>query len=78
MHVSPKEKERALAMLYNPIDEDITREITLPLYYTGLTRKARIREKEGKAKTYKLDNKQSVTLKVTIPARGYTWYVVEE
>lgn len=78
MHVSPKEKERALAMLYNPLDEDITREITLPLYYTGLTQKARIREKEGKAKTYKLDNKQSVTLKVTIPARGYTWYVVEE
>ncbi len=77
MHVSPKEKERALAMLYNPLDEDITRQITLPLYYTGLTKKARIREKEGKSKTYKLDDTKSVTLTVRIPARSYTWYVVE-
>jgi len=77
LHVNPKEKERGLAMLYNPLNEDITREITLPLYYTGLTKKARIREKEGKSKTYKLDERKSVRLTVTIPARGYTWLVVE-
>ena len=77
MHVNPKEKERALAMLYNPLSEDITREITLPLYYTGLTHKARIREQEGKAKTYKLDASRSVRLTVRIPARGFTWFVVE-
>ena len=77
MHVNPKEKERALAMIYNPLNEDITREITLPLYYTGLSKKAHIREQEGKARVYKLDGKQCVTLTVTIPARGYTWFVVE-
>ncbi len=77
LHVNPKEKERGLAMLYNPLGEDITREITLPLYYTGLTSKARIREKEGKAKTYRLDDEKSVRLTVRIPARGYTWLVVE-
>lgn len=77
MHVNPKEKERALAMLYNPLSEDITREITLPLYYTGLTHKARIREQEGKAKTYKLDDSRSVRMTVRIPARGFTWLVVE-
>ena len=64
-------------MLYNPLSEDITREITLPLYYTGLTHKARIREQEGKAKTYTLDNSRSVRLTVRIPARGFTWFVVE-
>ena len=77
MHVNPKEKERALAMIYNPLNEDITREITLPLYYTGLSKKAHIREQEGKARVYKLDGNQCVTLTVTIPARGYTWFVVE-
>ncbi|MCR4921540.1 MAG: alpha-galactosidase [Bacteroidaceae bacterium] len=77
MHVNPREKEKALAMLYNPLPEDITRQVTLPLYYTGLERKARIREKEGKPRTYKLAADHSVTLTVTIPARSYTWFVVE-
>ncbi len=77
MHVNPREKEKGLVMLYNPLDNDITRTITLPLYYTGLNRKARIREREGKAKVYILDASQSVSLTVRIPARGYTWYVIE-
>lgn len=77
MHVNPQEKERGLAMLFNPLDQEIERQITLPLYYTGLKGKARIREKEGKARTYKLDAQQQVVLTVRIPARGYTWLVVE-
>lgn len=77
MHVNPEEKEKALAMLFNPTDTDITRTVTLPLYYTGLQRKARIREQEGKSRTYTLAPDGSVTMQVTIPARGYTWYVVE-
>ena len=77
MHVSPWEKEKALALLYNPLNEDITRQVTLPLYYTGLVGKARIREKEGKPRTCKLDKDGNVTLTVQIPARGYTWFIVE-
>jgi hypothetical protein len=53
------------------------RHVTLPLYYTGLQGKARIREQEGRPKTYRLDTDHSVRLTVTIPAGGYTWYVVE-
>lgn len=78
MHVDPSgEGERALAMFYNPTDKDMTRTIRLPLYYTGLTRKARIREQEGKAKTYAIDRDYTVTLTIRIPANGYTWFVVE-
>ena len=77
MHVNPHEKEKALALFFNPLDTPVTRTITLPLYYTGLSRKARIREQEGKPKTYALDASKSVRLTVNIPARGYTWYVVE-
>lgn len=77
MHVNPQEKEKALAMFFNPTDEDITRIISLPLYYTGLKGKAGIREQERPAQTYVLDGNGNVTLKVKIPARGYTWYVVE-
>lgn len=77
MHVDPKGKEKGLAMFFNPTDEVITRTIQLPLYYTGLTDKAMIREQEGKAVSYKLNRDYTVELTVKIPAKGYTWYVIE-
>lgn len=77
LHVNPTNKEKGLALFFNPLDEEITREITLPLYYTGLTKKARVREKEGKMRTLPLDSQAKIRLTVTIPARGYTWYVIE-
>jgi hypothetical protein len=77
MHVSTEGPEHALAMLYNPLDQDIRRTVTLPLYYTGLRGKVHIREQEGAARKYKLNAQHEVTLTVDIPARGYTWLVVE-
>ncbi|MFI3315189.1 MAG: NPCBM/NEW2 domain-containing protein [Rikenellaceae bacterium] len=78
MHISPTLKERGFVMLYNPTNQDITRTISLPLYYTGLTDKAKIREQEGKAKSYKLNREYEVEISVTIPANGNTWLVIEE
>lgn len=77
MHVNPSLKEKALIMLYNPLDTVINRMIRLPLYYTGLTKQAKIRESEGTYKIYSLDNHENAVLPVRIPARGSTWFVVE-
>jgi hypothetical protein len=55
----------------------MVRTIKLPLYYTGLSKTASIREQEGRAKKYKLDRDYNITLEIRIPANGYTWYVVE-
>ena len=78
LHVNPNLPERGLAVFFNPLSEPITRTIRLPLYYTGISRRALIREQDGRARRYRLDNDHSVVLTVTIPANGYTWYVVEE
>lgn len=77
MHIDPSGKEKALAMFFNPTDETIIRTIPLPLYYTGLSDKANIREKEGDTKMYNIDRTYHTSLQVTIPAKGYTWYVIE-
>ncbi|RAJ87340.1 hypothetical protein CLV59_10189 [Chitinophaga dinghuensis] len=77
LHISAALPQKGLAMLYNPTQEAITREIALPLYYSGLTQTARIREKEGPLKTYTLDREFNAHIKITIPAGGYTWLVVE-
>lgn len=77
LHADPDGKHKGLAMLYNPLTTPVTREIALPLYYTGLDKQANIREKEGALKKYPLNREYEALVKVTIPAQGYTWLVVE-
>jgi len=78
MHVRSEGKERGLVMLYNPLDQPVTRRIGLPLYYTGLDQTVAIRTEDGPSRTYTLDRNWSVQIDVTIPAGGYTWLVVED
>lgn len=77
LHVNPQLKQKGLMMLYNPTSTIITRTIKVPLYYTGLSDKANIREKEGASKVYPINRDYSVDATVTIPADGYTWFVIE-
>ncbi|WP_202552328.1 alpha-galactosidase [Ginsengibacter hankyongi] len=77
MHVDAKGKEKALVMIYNPLDIKINRKIKLPLYYTGLTTIARIREKENAIQLYHLNRDYSVEVSVGIAAHSYTWLVIE-
>jgi len=77
LHVNPRLKTKGLLMLYNPTNETITRHIKLPLYYTGLTDKAFVREKEGTVKAYKLNRDYSVDLAFTILPNDYTWLTIE-
>ncbi len=77
LHVNPRLKQRALAMIHNPLGEVAEREVTLPLYYTGLTGGALVREREGKPKRYKLDREYRIRVPVKIPAGGRTWLTVE-
>ncbi len=77
MHVNPQLKTKALVMLFNPLKEKITRTIQLPLYYTGLTNTALIREQEGVAKNYKLSRDYKVELSFSIDPESYTWFVIE-
>ena len=77
LHVNTQLKQKGLMMLYNPTNHSIERTIKLPLYYTGLSSIARIREKEGAFKTYNLNRDYSVEIKVIIPANDYTWFVIE-
>lgn len=77
MHVNPKLKEKGLLLVFNPASETISRTLTLPLYYTGLTKTARIREQEGKAKRYNLNRKYEVEFKVKVEAHSFNWFVIE-
>jgi hypothetical protein len=76
LHVNPRLPEKGLAVVYNPLDREERKVITLPLYYTGLTETALIREQDGKPQRYTLDRAYRVEVPVTVPARGLTWLVI--
>lgn len=77
MHINPLLKQKGLVMLYNPLKEEITRTVKLPVYYTNQHNSVNIREKEGVAKTYKVSRNYDIDVNVKIPAKGYTWLVLE-
>ncbi len=77
LHANPELARCGLAMLYNPQRSPIRRTVRLPLYYTGLTRHARVREQGGEPVLYELARDYSIEVPVTIRAEGWTWLVIE-
>ncbi|MBI5095357.1 MAG: alpha-galactosidase [Candidatus Hydrogenedentes bacterium] len=77
LHVNPQTKPRGLAMVFNPLDHAVTKTITLPLYFTGITDTASIREKEQAPTPYPLDRHFKVQIPVTVPAKENTWLIVD-
>ena len=77
MHVDPLLPQKALFMLFNPTDTAITRTIRLPLYYTGKTSNAIIKNEQGKAMSYQLGRDYTIPFTFSLPAGGYSWYTVE-
>ena len=71
LHVDPKLEIKGYALLYNPTDEVVERTISLPLYYTGLTKTANIQIGEDLSKELELSRDYKVEVKVSIPANGY-------
>jgi hypothetical protein len=76
LHVNPKLEIRGLAMIYNPLNEEITREIRLPLYYTGFSEMAHIQQEDGEARAYQLDRDYGAVVPVRIGALGRAWLIV--
>jgi hypothetical protein len=77
LHVNPRLALKGLAAVYNPTGREIVRDWTLPLYYTGLTSAARVREKGGPARTYRLDRFFRISVPVRVPPRSLTWLTIE-
>ena len=77
MHVNPHLKQKAFISLYNPLNIPITRRIKVPLYYTGIQEKAIVKKLDKENKIIPLSRDYSIDLEIDIPAKGYTWYIVE-
>lgn len=77
LHVNPSLKQKGFISVYNPLDVDINTTINVPLYYCGLSDKAMVKEQDGKGLIYKLNRDYSIDIAITIPAKGYNWYIIQ-
>lgn len=73
LHVDPLGDERALAMVFNPLDVERTSELEFPLYYAGLAGTVRVSERDGVEREVALDGRSRVRLTLTLPPQGFTW-----
>lgn len=77
LHVNPTLEEKGMLVVFNPLDEEVTRTLSVNLYYTGLKEKATLRHEDGEAQEFTLDRDYTVPVKVTVPAHGLTWHIIE-
>ncbi|HME52279.1 MAG TPA: alpha-galactosidase [Candidatus Lokiarchaeia archaeon] len=78
LHVNPALDEKGFAAFYNPLDEPVRVQFKVPLYYTGLTDRARISEQDVEEKIMDLERDYSTRLDVALEPHGCTWFVIRE
>lgn len=66
-----------MVVVFNPTDNDISKEMRLPLYYTGLKEKATVMTADGQRTEYRLDKDANLLLPVSVKAQGTTWFLIE-
>ncbi len=77
LHVNPRLREKAFLSAYNPTGRELTKTISVPLYYSGLRDTATISDSGGKPTRLTLGSDARTDLTLAIPAYGYRWYVFE-
>jgi hypothetical protein len=77
LHANPALPQKGFLLVFNPTDAEIARPLAVPLYYTGLTDTARVREGEGPSRPVPIDRDYRAVIDVRVPANGFAWYVIE-
>ena len=77
LHANAQINPCGLAMLYNPTRTVQRMTLKLPLYYTGLSEIAKVREREGESKCYKIDRYYNIEIPIEMEARSVSYLVIE-
>ena len=77
LHANAQITPCGLAMLYNPTRTVQEMTLKLPLYYTGLSDVAKIREGEGDPKRYEIDRDYNVEIPIKMEPKSVSYLVIE-
>ena len=73
LHVNPRLAVKGMLVVYNPLERQVTRELRVNVYYTGLRDRVRATTEDGQARELVVSRDFSVRVSVTVPAGGMTW-----
>ncbi len=78
LHVNPRLEAPGLLAVWNPLDEPVTREIEVDLYYTGLRERARVSPIGGGSdpQDVTLDGRGRARVRVSVGPQGHARYLV--
>ncbi len=77
LHVNPRLDTKGMLVVFNPLDQELTRTLQVNLYYTGLTDLARFHAARGVSIERAIPRDHVVAFEVTVPARGMAWYAID-
>ena len=77
LHVNPLGEEKGLLMVYNPLDTLVREDIKVNIYYTGLSRRAKVSENGKRTLTLPLSRNYEITVPVNVNAHKQSWYIIK-
>ncbi len=77
LHVNPRLKHKAMLVVFNPTDADVTRTLEVNLYYTGLSDMATVSGADGENITVPIERDFSAEIEVLVPGEGFAWYALQ-
>ncbi len=76
LHVNPFINRKGMVVVFNPTDHEITKNLRIPLYYTGLKNKVTVREGGQNPISYTISEKKELLLPVKVKAQSTTWFIL--
>jgi hypothetical protein len=76
LHANPSASPRAILVVYNPTSAPLAESIAIPLHYAGISHATHFREREGKRHSLAV-NTETATITTQVPAKGWTYFVIE-
>ncbi|MCA9218662.1 MAG: hypothetical protein KDB27_36585, partial [Planctomycetales bacterium] len=77
LHANPQLSRKGMLLVYNPTGVEISKSLRVNLYYTGLTNRVTVKEKDERIQELMLSRDYSIDLQVTVQPNAMNWYVIE-
>ncbi|MCE9560241.1 MAG: alpha-galactosidase [Armatimonadetes bacterium] len=76
LHANPNASPRAMLVVYNPTDSELSETVAVPLQYAGISKGTTVKEREGKAVGLKVKDGVA-TLEVKVGPRGWSYFSIK-
>jgi len=75
LHADPGNSEKGLLMVYNPTQTQVSKDLRINVYYTGLSGTVSISENDKPAKKYRISRGYDIILPVRVEPNSESWYI---